>query len=454
MKQHEHWSSGFTFFLATTGGAVGLGNIWRFPYIVGENGGAAFILIYLAFVIVLGIPLMMSEFMLGRYGRQSPVNSMALISERESGSRHWKLLGVSVVVTPLLVLSFYSVVAGWTINYVIGSASGALADVTGESSAQAFSQLNESPGQLIFFQALILVATIFIVARGVKKGLEKAVEWLMPMLFFILLALTLYSLSIGDAGAAIDFLFTPDFSVVTPEIMLLAAGQAFFSLSLGTGSAMTYGAYLPKNVSILKMACYVAAADVSVAILSGLAIFPIVFAAGLEPSEGPGLVFVTAPIVFSQIAAGQFFGTLFFVLLLAATVTTTISMLEPLVCFLEEKYSLKRPRLALYSGCGVWMMGITAALSFNVWKDFTPLGHISIFAEKTVFDLLEFFSVNIFIPINGLLITLFAGWVLTKSSAAEELKIEQSWLFSAWRYLVRYFVPVALLLLLVLNLLS
>ena len=335
---HGTWSSRWTFILAATGSAVGLGNIWKFPYMAGDNGGGAFVLVYLACIAVIGLPIMLGEIMIGRRGRSSPANTMKALAAEANTTSAWTLLGATGALAGLLILSFYSVAAGWALSYVFNG----FQDITPESSTSSFNALLSSPSSLIFWHTLFLSVTVFVVARGILDGLEKWINTLMPMLFVIVLLLCLYATQSGAFVEGLIYLFQPDFSKINPEVMLEALGQAFFTLSLGMGAIMAYGAYMPANQNIGKTAISVAALDTGVALLAGIAIFPIVFANGLAASEGPGLVFVTLPIAFSSMPLGVFFGTLFFVLLSIAALSSSISLIEPGVAWLIESLKIKR----------------------------------------------------------------------------------------------------------------
>jgi len=440
--KHENWSSGFTFLLAAVGSAVGLGNIWRFPYVVAENGGGAFVLIYLAIVLIFGIPLLMSELMIGRSTQKPPLSAIREFGRGTRAQKLWDMLGWSYLLVPLGILTFYSVVAGWTIDYAIGMGLGAFNGLQDGDSARMFQELQDSPATLIFWMTLSIGITVGIVARGLKSGLETTVRILMPALFVILIILVLYASITGDFVRSFAFMFTPDFSKIKPELVLMAAGQAFFSLSLGSGAIMVYGSYLTRDISIPKMAVGVAFADSFVALLAGFAIFPIVFAFGVDHAEGPGLVFVTLPIVFNDMGGiGQIFGLLFFLLLAFAAVTSTISLLEPMVAQLSESGRLKRVRAAIYTGAGIWFVGIFAALSSNILQDVYPLGFIPLFEDKNIAGLIEFFAANIFMLLNGLLVSLFVGWSIKRSVTLEEMGLGDSMIFKFWFMLVRFVVP-------------
>ncbi len=440
---HGTWSSRIAFILAATGAAVGLGNIWKFPYITGENGGGAFVIVYLACVIGVGLPVVIAEMVLGRRGRRNPIGTMRLLSEEEAGSSRWYLVAWMGVITGMLILSYYSVVAGWTLSYVVETVSGTFKGDDASIVAAHFGELLASPWTLLGWHTVFMAFTIFVVARGVQDGLEAAVRWMMPALFILLLVLLGYSMSTGYFMEGVRFLFEPDFSALTPTAIMVALGQAFFSLSVGMGAIMAYGAYLPEDTALAPTAAIVVAADTTVAILAGLAIFPIVFAYGLNPGEGPGLIFQTLPIAFGAMPFGTLFGTLFFVLLSIAAWTSSISLMEPAVAYLVERRDLTRPRAALLIGGAIWLIGLATVFSFNVWSGATfSVGERAF----TAFDGIEFFTSNIALPLGGLLIAVFAGWVMSKGSTLDEFERGASAGYNAWRLLIRWLVPVALLL--------
>lgn len=448
---HRAWSSRLAFLIAATGSAVGLGNLWRFPYIAGENGGGAFVLIYIICVLFLGVPLIMAELLIGRRGQQSAVNTMRSLAIQEKVSTLWAGLGWLMVIIPLIGLTYYSVVAGWGLAYVVEAATGSFAGISGDDSNTMFNELTADPLRVAIWHGVFIGVTVFIVARGVNAGLEKASFLMMPALFVILIILVLYAMVAADFSAGFSFLFKVDFSRITGEIVLMALGQAFFSLAIAVGVMMTYGAYLSKDVSIFRAAGQIAIADTLVALLAGLAIFPVVFASGLEPNSGPGLIFITMPVAFGQMPAGTLFGTLFFVLLCFAAITTGIGMLEPAVSWLEEHRGMKRSHMAIFTGVLCWALGLSSVLSFNIWSDVHPLSFIPAFAEKTIFDSLDFILANILIPVGGLLIAVFAGWAMSRTSTVDELGLGDSYLYRLWRFLIRYLAPLALLMVFLAN---
>ena len=427
---HGTWSSRWTFILAATGSAVGLGNIWKFPYMAGDNGGGAFVLVYLACICIIGLPIMLGEIMIGRRGRSSPANSMKSLAAEANTTSAWTLLGATGALAGLLILSFYSVAAGWAMSYIFNG----FQNITAESSSSSFNNLLSSPSSLIFWHSLFITITVFIVARGILKGLEKWINTLMPMLFLIILLLCIYAMQTGAFLEGLRYLFMPDFSKINPQVMLEALGQAFFTLSLGMGAIMAYGAYMPANQNIGKTAVSVAALDTGVALLAGIAIFPIVFANGLAPSEGPGLVFVTLPIAFSAMPFGILFGTLFFVLLSIAALSSSISLIEPGVAWLIESLKIKRITATVLLGFTAWFIGIFSALSFNLLSEFTILG-------KNFFDATDFLTNQIMLPLGGIFIAIFVGWIMKKEDVLDELGFQENFIFKAWYFSVRFVAP-------------
>ena len=427
---HGTWSSRWTFILAATGSAVGLGNIWKFPYMAGDNGGGAFVLVYLACICIIGLPIMLGEIMIGRRGRSSPANSMKSLAAEANTSSAWTLLGATGALAGLLILSFYSVAAGWAMSYIFNG----FQNITAESSSSSFNNLLSSPSSLIFWHSLFIAITVFIVARGILKGLEKWINTLMPILFLIILLLCIYAMQTGAFFEGLRYLFMPDFSKINPQVMLEALGQAFFTLSLGMGAIMAYGAYMPANQNIGKTAVSVAALDTGVALLAGIAIFPIVFANGLAPSEGPGLVFVTLPIAFSAMPLGIIFGTLFFVLLSIAALSSSISLIEPGVAWLIESLKIKRITATILLGFTAWFIGLFSALSFNLLSEFTIFG-------KNFFDATDFLTNQIMLPLGGIFIAIFVGWIMKKEHVLDELGFQENFIFKAWYFSVRFVAP-------------
>ncbi|NKN31616.1 sodium-dependent transporter [Marichromatium bheemlicum] len=438
---HGMWSTRLAFILAASGSAVGLGNIWRFPYTAGEYGGGAFVLVYLLCVAAIGIPIMMAEIMLGRRGRQSPINTMRTLTSQEGRSKGWQLVGWMGIVTAFLILSFYSVIAGWGLAYIFRTATGVFNGIDGAAAGEVFSGLVGDAERLLAWHTIFMGMVILVVSRGVASGLEKAVRYLMPALFVLLVVMVIYAASTGDFAGAVDYLFAPDFEKFkghAGEAILSAMGQAFFSLSLGMGAIMIYGSYLNRDASIARNSVIVASMDTLVALLAGLAIFPVVFANGLAPNSGPGLIFQTLPIAFGEMPGGQLFGALFFVLLTFAAWTSAISLLEPMVAWLVENLSFSRVRASVLAGVTVWLLGVACLLSLNEWSGFTIFG-------KGILDLFDFVTANILLPLGGILIAIFAGWKMARASSLDELRLGEGVAYRVWRVLIRYVAPTAVM---------
>jgi len=436
---HGQWSSRWTFILAATGSAVGLGNIWKFPYITGENGGGAFVLVYLLCIACIGLPLMMAEIMIGRRGRQNPVNTIKSIAKEESQNPAWRYIGWIGLIAGFIIFSYYSVIAGQAIAYIFRSFAGVFEGVTASGAQNIYATLTNDPERLLAWHTVFVVITMTVVARGVKGGLEKLVKFLMPALFAILLILVGFAANTGDYfSQGIDFLFTPDFSKITGQGVLTAMGHAFFTLSLGMGAIMVYGSYLPKNTSIMKVSITIALADTLIALLAGMAIFPLVFANGLETGAGPGLIFVTLPIAFGHMAGGALFGGMFFLLLVFAAWSSAISLIEPAIAWLVENKQVSRRRASVTAGFAVWLLGLLTVFSFNIGENWILFG-------MTMFELLDYVTSNIMLPLGGLFIAIFAGWIMAKNSTQEELAIKSSFSYHVWRILIRYVTPAAVM---------
>ena len=432
------WSSRLTFILAVTGSAIGLGNIWKFPYIAGANGGGAFVLIYLICIFIIGFPIMVSEILIGRKGRRNPITSMKLLGEEETGNGSWKVVGFIGLFAGFLILSYYSVIAGWTMHYFVLSISGIFNEINAEEVNLIFNELTGSITTQAIFHTLFMISTVIIIAKGIKNGLEKAVKLMMPSLLIILLILLIYSVTQGDFIRGFEFLFKPDFSKITADSILTAMGHAFFTLSLGMGCVVMYGAYLPNRESIVKTTVTIIICDTLIALLAGLVIFPIVFDNNLAPTQGPGLIFQTLPLAFGDINGGLMFGALFFILLSFAAITSAISLLEPSVAWMIEEQNVSRTTAALTIGFLIWSLGFLTILSFNDLSDFT-------FWKGTLFDNVDYLTSNILLPISGLLFTIFASWFMTKSSSQSELNDISPIAYNIWRFLAGIVAPIGVL---------
>jgi len=439
---HGSWSSRWAFMLAATGSAVGLGNIWKFPYIAGQHGGGAFVLVYLACILLIGIPVMIAEITLGRRGRQSPMNTMYTLAIESGHAPAWKYLGFMGVIAGFIILSYYSVIAGWALYYTFLAGSAEFTGITAAGVNSKFLNFTQDPIYLLFFHTLFMLMTMYVVSLGVRSGLEKATKMLMPALLVILLVLVGYAMNTNSFEKGVEFLFYPDISKLTWGAVLTAMGHAFFTLSLGMGAIMVYGSYMPKRASIAQATLVIAIADTSVALLAGLAIFPVVFANGLEAGSGPGLLFITLPLAFGHMQGGAFFATLFFILVIFAAWTSAISLLEPAVTWLVENHGFKRIKATFIAGSTIWALGILTVFSFNKWAfKFSLFGKMH---ENGFFDVFDQLTANIMLPVGGMLIALFAGWFMSQEATRDELEM-RNWIYISWRFLVRYISPFAIL---------
>ena len=382
---------------------------------------------------------MMAEVMLGRRGRQNPVNSLSSLAHEEKQHPAWMYLGWTGVIAGFIILSYYSVIAGQALAYVFRSFSGVFEGVTADGSRSIYAALTGDPERLLAWHTVFIVLTMVVVSRGVRGGLEKLVQFIMPALFVLLLVLVGYAVNTGDYfSQGLHFLFNADFSKLSGDSILIAMGHAFFTLSLGMGAIMVYGSYLPKNTSIAKAAITIAIADTAVALLAGMAIFPLVFANGLETGAGPGLIFQTLPIAFGHMAGGALFGGLFFLLLVFAAWTSAISLIEPAIAWLVENRDVSRRRASVYAGFATWSLGLLTVFSFNIGQHWILFG-------KTMFELLDYLTANIMLPLGGVGIAIFAGWLMKQSSTEEELALTKSIFYRIWQILIRYITPAAVI---------
>ena len=428
--------------LAAAGGAVGLGNIWRFPYMLGQNGGGAFLLVYVFFVMLIGVPLMMTEFIIGRRSQSNVVGAYRKLS---NGSKGWMLLGVFGIVAAFLIYAFYSVVAGWTLNYIVLSCSGGLAGKDPTAITALFKEFTQGSFWPLFYQLLFLSLTATVITMGVQKGIEKVSKVLMPVLFLLLLFMCVRSVTLDGASEGLRFLFKSDFSKLNGTCILSALGQSFFSLSIGMGAMVTYGSYIRKQDKLFPTSLWIAGCDSVVAILAGIVIFPAVFAFGMNPASGPELVYIVLPNVFNSMPAGTIFAVIFFVLLGIAALTSTISLLEILVAFAVEELHWKRRTASFASTLLVFIIGIFCTLSFGPLKDF----HIF---NRTIFDLFDLLTASYLMPIGALLMTIFLGWFFPKAEVRDELSnggAIKAKAFELYYFVLRYLAPLALIIIII-----
>ncbi len=438
--------------MATVGSAVGLGSIWKFPYMVGANGGSAFLFAYLAGLVILILPLMIGEFVIGRRGGKSAVGSLAKVATDSGATRAWATVGAWGVLTGFLILSFYSVIGGWTIAYVPKALSNAFAGQSPEAIGASFGGMLADPVGLAFHHAIFMALTAVVVARGINDGIERAVTFLMPLMFLILMGLVGYAFATADVEAAANFFFTPDWSKLTPEVALSAIGLGFFSIGTGIGAMITYAAYAPREIRLGEAAVWTIAADTFASFLAAFAIFPLVFSYGLNPGEGAGLMFTTLPIAFGQMPAGAFVGAAFFFLLVISALASAISLLELVVAWATERFGVSRAVAAYGSASVCWIIGIGTVLSFNNWSKWFPLSDVAGFETKTFFDIVDHVTSNIMLPLGGIFLGLFVGWVMSKKAVLEELGIADGPVWKVLRFALGVVVPIVIFILFVVNL--
>ena len=425
-SSHPIWSNRWTYILATTGAAVGLGNIWKFPYIAGENGGGAFVLMYLLCILLLGLPIMIAEVMLGRKGRANPVHAMLAQAKSAGLSKGWSFIGIMGVAAGIMILMYYSVVAGWSLEYVFQSATSSYMGKTPTDVAAGFGVFAQDTTRQLIWHTLFITVTGCIVGLGVTRGIGNAVNILMPILFLLLLMLLWYAYNNGEFMRGLTFMFSADFSKLTGDSLLTAMGHAFFTLSLGMGTIMVYGSYMPENQSIPGASVTVAFLDTLIALIAGMAIFPLVFASGLEPGSGPGLLFETLPIAFSDMWGGAFFGTGFFVLVSIAALSSSISLIEPGIAWLEK--------------LGITRIAATVGLALLCW-----IGGVASIFSSEVFDTLDFITANIMLPLGGLLIAIFVGWKLGYTRVRKEVTGVNNGFFNVWFVVLRFITPIGVI---------
>lgn len=427
--------------LASAGSAVGLGNIWRFPYETGNNGGAAFILIYLGCIFVLGLPIMISEFLIGKRSRSNPAGAYNVLAP----GTPWKWLGRMGVLAGFLILSYYSVVAGWTLEYIMEALTNGFSGKKPEEFVAAFTAFSSNPWRPLIWLVLFLLATHFIIVKGVEKGIEKSSKIMMPTLFIIILILVVCSVSLPGAAAGVEFLLKPDFSKVNSGVFLSAMGQAFFSLSLGMGCLTTYASYFDKKTNLTKTAFSVGIIDTFVAILAGFIIFPAAFSVGINPDAGPSLIFITLPNVFQQAFAGvpvlaYIFSVMFYVLLAVAALTSTISMHEVVTAYLHEEFKFTRRKAARFVTGGCIFLGVLCSLSLGATKEYTLFG-------LNTFDLFDYVTAKIMLPLGGLFVSIFTGWYLDKKVVKAEITNNGTLKVSLYKgiiFILKYIAPVAI----------
>jgi NSS family neurotransmitter:Na+ symporter len=435
IKERGNWSSQFGFIAAAAGSAVGLGNIWKFPYLTGQYGGAAFVLVYLLFVVLVCIPIMNSELLVGRKSRKNALGAFKELVPKSS----WWIVGLMGIIAGFIILSYYSVIAGWATAYIFKSGAYMAA---GADPADVFVSFITSPLTPLIWHAIFMAICIGIVMAGIEKGIEKYSKILMPALVIILLILIVRSVTLPGASKGLVFYLKPDFGKLSAEAILAALGQAFFSLSLGMGCMITYGSYLKKDQDIPANSYWIAGTDTAIALLAGLAIFPAVFAFGLDAGAGPGLTFITIPAVFASMGAiGHFFGILFFILLTVAAITSAISLLEVVCAYFIDEKKWNRKKAAWIMGTIIFLLGIPSSLGQGIWSGYKFIG------GRDFLDSLDFIASNILLPLGGFLLCIFIGWYWGTGKAVEEGNIGAKGaitLGGGYRFLIKYVAPIAI----------
>lgn len=438
MNIQQQWTSRFGFILAAAGSAIGLGAIWKFPYMTGTNGGAIFFLLFILLTLFIGAPILIAEFIIGRAAQKDAISAYRKLAPRSP----WPILGYLGVVASVLLLSFYSVVGGWILSYLWRSLTGSLTGLSQAEYGTLFDATIGNPVEAIIAQLLFLLLTIWVVQGGIQKGIEKANKYMMPALFILFIALAFRSMTLEGAIEGIEFLLKPDFSKISNETILLALGQSFFALSVGISVMVTYASYLSKSEHMMKSAFSVVSLNIFISLLAGLVIFPAVFALGFEPEAGPGLIFVVLPAVFNEMVFGGFFLMIFLILLLFATLTSAFSILEIVVSVIVKEEPEKRKRASWMAGFLIFLVGVPSALSFGVLSEVTVFG-------KSIFDLADFIVSNISLPLGALFISIFIGHRLPRALVKKELELGTKGLgvlFDIWYFMIRYVVPVGIIL--------
>jgi len=441
--KRDAWSGRVGFILATTGSAVGIGSIWKFPYEVGANGGSAFILFYITGLVFIVVPLMFAEFAIGRRGGADPATSLAAVATAYGANRWWALPGVLGVITGFLILSFYAVIGGWTMNYAVETALAGLPAAQPHAVQARYDALLASPLRMLSYHGLFIATATSIVARGVSRGIEAASKVLMPLLIVLMIGLAGYSITTGDLGATLAFLLQPDLARMTGRAALEALGLGFFSIGVGMGLMITYAAYGGADIDLKEVAIVSVVADTAISLLAGFAVFPIVFAHGLDPASGPGLVFVTLPLAFGQMPFGTVAAVTFFVLLFVAALASAISMLEVVAALLMHRFGWRRICAVALAAATCFVAGIATVLSFNLWSGWHPLQGLDGFASATVFDILDHVTSNLLLPIGGFAIAVFAGWAVPQGLLVEELRLTPRGA-TTLRVLLRYVAPLGI----------
>jgi neurotransmitter:Na+ symporter, NSS family len=439
------WSSNLSVYLCTAGASVGLGSIWRFPYLAGTGGGSAFILIFVLACVLVATPLLAAEFALGRASRLSPPDAAGAVATAAGYSPRWNAIGILGTLAAYLIFSYYTVIAAWVLAYAWKCASGLLAAAGPQHVAALWTEFQSQPLEVAAWHAGFVAMVIVISARGLQGGIEPANKIRTPALLVLLLILVAYSLSTGDVRRGLTFAFKPDFSAVNAQVVLSAIGQAFYATGVGQAMMIAFGAYIERGTSLVRTSLVITGSILVVSLLATMMIFPLVFGYGMNPAQGPALVFDVLPRVFTEIPGGRIIGTLFFLLLVLAATTPSIALLEPVAAWVMSRFRVGRARAVWIIGVTSWVLGIGSVLSFNRWSDWHPLGFIPLFAHKTVFDVLDYVSSNIMMPVGALLTSILVGWRVSKAFARDELAETTAVAQVACVWLLRYVCPIAIL---------
>jgi NSS family neurotransmitter:Na+ symporter len=435
------WSSNLSVYLCTAGASVGLGSIWRFPYLAGTGGGSAFILIFILACVLVATPLLAAEFALGRQSRLSPPDAAGAVA----GNRRWNAIGILGTLAAYLIFSYYTVIAGWVLAYAWKCAIGLLADAGPQHVAGLWAEFQARPLEVECWHAVFVALVVVISARGLQGGIEPANKIRAPALLVLLLILVGYALSTGDVRRGLTFAFKPDFSAVNAQVVLSAIGQAFYATGVGQAMMIAFGAYIERGTSLVRTSLVITGSILAVSLLATMMIFPLVFGYGMNPAQGPALVFDVLPRVFTEMPGGRLVGSLFFLLLVLAATTPSIALLEPVAAWVMARFGLSRAAAVWAIGISSWVLGIGSVLSFNLWAGWFPLGFIPVFAHKTVFDLLDYVSSNIMMPVGALLTSILVGWRVSSAFERDELAETTPIARIACVWLLRYVCPLAIL---------
>ena len=434
------------FVLAAGGAAIGFNNFWQFPQLVARYGGGAFLIVYLLCVLIVGWPLLMAEYALGRSGRASPVRTFQFLARRAHADSLWKVVGAMGVISVFLILSYLSVIAGWVIAYALRAALGIFSGLTADGMNAQFAQLVKDPEKQLFWHTLFMTMTMVVAGRGVRHGIEAVVRYIVPLLLALLSVLTVYATTTDAFAHAVSALFLPDFTKLSGTAILAALSQAFFSLGLGAGAMLMYGAYLGVDERVARLSFYVAGVDTLTSLAISLVVFSVLFTGGVDLTSGPTLVFQSMLLAFDHVPYGRVFATAFFALLLLAAWTSAISLAEPVMVWLSERFDMSLRRSALLCGIGAWALGVVTMLSFHDWAfSFKLFGVVK---KLGFFDVMQVVTAQMLLPVSGILIALFAGWVLKPDMTREALHLRPAFLYPVWLWLMRVVIPVLLLIVL------